>query len=148
MKLKTKIMKAGLNFIMAAGMLSLMAIASVNAQRGHGPKWGHGPGYGPGFGPDSCRIQLMVDDMAKELSLTEVQQKLILEAHYAHMEEVKSFRLEYKNDCVGAREARLASREKLDNAIKDILTEEQFIEFTKLMAERRGPHGPRYKRRD
>ncbi|MBA7577122.1 hypothetical protein ES708_18968 [subsurface metagenome] len=54
------------------------------------------PGYGKGhhgrhghWVSDSCRVQLMVDDLSKELSLTDEQKQKIEEIHYAHINEVK-----------------------------------------------------------
>ncbi len=125
--------------ILSVVMTSFMWIASytVSAQ----------PGYGKGFHDgscpwmtDSCRIQLMVDDLSKELSLTEQQKQQIEEIHYAHISEMRQLRSKYKNDCVGEREARFQLRDKLDKDVKSVLTKEQQEQFDSFMCERRGPH--------
>jgi Spy/CpxP family protein refolding chaperone len=134
-------MKSIVKIGLATAAISLIGILSVNAQRGSGRGSGYGPGHGYGFGPDSCHVQLMVDDLAKELDLSEDQEAKILQLHYDHMAEVKAFRTEYKNDCVGARDARLASREKLDNSIIKLLDDEQKGKYKEFMDDRRGPHG-------
>lgn len=120
---------------------------TVEAQRGygHGPGRGYGPGHGHGYGPDSCHLQLMVNDLADELGLSDEQEAKILQLHYDHMAEMKSFRTEYNNDCVGEREARIASRNKLDENTKKVLTAEQAVKYDEIMADRRGPHkGPHH----
>ena len=131
-------------------LAAVFSIGTVAAQPGYGQGKGNGRGYGqgygrgPGFGPDSCHLQLMVNDVAQEIDLTEKQEKKILQLHYDHMAEVKSLRTEYKNDCVGEREARIASREKMDAAIREVLDEGQVNKYEAFMSERRGPHR-RYK---
>ncbi|MBA7529525.1 hypothetical protein ES705_21723 [subsurface metagenome] len=109
------------------------------------------PGYGKGhhgrhghWVSDSCRVQLMVDDLSKELSLTDEQKQKIEEIHYAHINEVKELREKYQNDCVGARDARIQLRQKMDDEVKKILNKEQQAKYEEFMSERRGPHGKHY----
>lgn len=131
------IVKLSLMIVLAGSL----ATYTAKAQPGHGMKGHkHGPGYGHRFGPDSCHLQLMVEDLSDILSLSDKQKADILELHYAHMEEMKSISEKYRNDCVGEREARIESRKKMDEEIKKILTEEQQEKFEKLINERRGPH--------
>ncbi|MBN1951030.1 MAG: hypothetical protein JW801_07490 [Bacteroidales bacterium] len=125
------------------------AVASVTAQpgygqgKGNGNGYGHGHGRGPGhgFGPDSCHLQLMVNDAAKEVGLTEKQEAELLQLHYDHLAEIKTINANNKNDCVAARDARIASREKMDTRIKKMLSEDQLAKYDQFMQERRGPHG-------
>jgi Spy/CpxP family protein refolding chaperone len=134
-------MKTIVKLIMMVALATSFAVITVNAQPGYGHgKHGHGPGYGRGFGPDSCHLQLMVEDLADALSLTDKQKADILELHYAHMAEMKSISENYQNDCVGEREARIASHKKMDDAIKTILTPDQQTKYDEFMEERRGPH--------
>lgn len=138
-------MKTLVRLSMVAVLISTFGIMFAQAQDyGRGPGQGRGPGrgHGHGFGPDSCHLQLMVNDLAKEIGLSEKQEKEILELHYAHLAEMKSINTQYKSDCVGARDARIASREKMDESIKKVLTEEQAGLYDKFMESRRGPHGP------
>jgi Spy/CpxP family protein refolding chaperone len=123
---------------MISAIVLATALFTVQAQPGYGHKHGRGHGYGY---PDSCRIQLMVDDMKKALSLTDEQVDKIEQIHYAHIQEVKAIDEKYKNDCVGAREARWALRDKMDTDVKAILNEEQKSKYDEFIDDRRGPHG-------
>lgn len=123
-------------------MISVLTIAiaglSVCAQSGYGDKhWrGHGVGY-----PDSCHIQLMVDDMKKALDLSEKQVDQIEQIHYAHIAEVKELKTEYQDDCVAVRDARIAMRDKVHADVKAVMNDEQQLKFDEFIAERMGPHG-------
>jgi len=119
-------------------VLILVTSLAVSAQPGQG-KGHHGEhGY---WKSDSCRIQVMVADLSKELSLSEDQKKQIEEIHYAHMNEVEKMHMEYKNDCVGEHEACIQLREKMDADVKKVLNKEQQALYDEFMKERRGPHG-------
>jgi Spy/CpxP family protein refolding chaperone len=121
-----------------------MIVSAITLLPLHDIKAQPGPGHprGGGFGPsDSCNIQLMVDDMAKQLSLTDQQKQQILEIHYKHMQDMKALQGKYKNDCVGEREARLQLRQKLDADIKAVLTQDQQTKWNEFIKNRRGPHG-------
>ncbi|MBN2524170.1 MAG: hypothetical protein JXB24_12940 [Bacteroidales bacterium] len=126
--------------IFSVAMTAFLWIGSsiVSAQTGYGRGFHDGPGT---WMTDSCRILLMVDDLSKELSLTEEQKLEIEEIHYAHISEMKQLRNKYKNDCVGEREARFQLRDKLDKDVKAVLTKEQQEQFDSFLCERRGPHG-------
>jgi len=131
--MKNKVMFSG-----TVTVLILITSLAVSAQPGQGK--GHHEEHGH-WKPDSCRIQLMVDDLAKELSLSEDQKKQIEEIHYAHINDVDKIHNEYKNDCVGEREARNQLREKMDADVKKVLNKEQQTMYDEFMKERRGPHG-------
>lgn len=134
-------MKTMVKLGMMLALATSLAVYTTEAQPGHGKgERGYGPGNGMGFRPDSCHLQLMVDDMAKALSLTDKQKADILELHYAHMAEMKSIPGKYKNDCVGEREARIAARKELDESVKKLLTAEQLAKYDEFMEQRRGPH--------
>ena len=127
-------------------MVTTLAVFTTEAQPGYGKEWrGHDHSYGRGFRPDSCRIQLKVEDLSKVLSLTEDQKNEILKIHYAHMEEMKSISEKYQDDCVGEHEARIASRKKTREAVEKILTDEQQEKFDDYLSERGGPHGHRHR---
>lgn len=133
-------MKKNVKFSGTLTVLILLTSLAVSAQPGQGK--GHHGGQGH-WKPDSCRIQLMVDDLVKELSLSEEQRKQIEEIHYAHIDDVEKIHTEYKdkNDCVGERNARIQLKEKMDAEIKTILNKEQQTLYDEFMRERRGPHG-------
>lgn len=117
-------------------------ITSVSLYSQQGPGKGHHGMHGHRMS-DSCRVQLMADDLAKELSLSDKQKKEIEEIHYAHMIEVEKLHKEYesKNDCVGERNAHIQLKEKMDADVKKVLDEKQQTLYDEFMKERRGPHG-------
>ena len=138
---KQACMKAIVKLSMMLALAAMVPVFSANAQPGPGKcPHGKGHGFGPGFGSDSCHIQLMVEDMADSLSLTDEQKAAILDIHYTHMQEMKSISGQYQNDCVGEREARIASRNKMDEAIKKVLSDDQLAKYNEFMEGRRGPH--------
>jgi len=140
-------MKTIVRFSLAMAVFGLLAISTAEAQPGRGGKGQH-RGHGYGFRPDSCHIQLRVADLADELDLNEQQEAKILELHYAHMEEAKSFRDEYKIDCVGEREARRTARSALIESVKKVLNKEQLEEFNEFKDKRRGPRGRHHRFQD
>jgi len=115
--------------------LAILGIATMNmqAQAGKGPHHGHGM-------PDSCHIQMMIDDMATAIALTDVQKQQITEIHYAHMQEVKALHEKSTNDCEGNRIAHDQLRQKMDEDVKAVLNKEQQIKYDEFIKERRGPH--------
>jgi Spy/CpxP family protein refolding chaperone len=131
-------MKTLFRLSLMLAVASLLSFNQVEAQRGHS----HGPGPGQGYGPDSCHIQMMVNDLAEELSLTTDQEQKILELHYAHIEKVKSFRDEYKNDCVAGKAAHEADRKELDDEVRKVLNNDQAVKFEQFILERNEHHGP------
>jgi Spy/CpxP family protein refolding chaperone len=123
---------------MIAFTVALFPLSSIQAQPGHGPH--HGGGYGPS---DSCHIQLMVDDMAKQLSLTDQQKQQILNIHYKHMQDMKALQTKYKDDCVGEREARRQLWQQMHTDVKAVLNKDQQVKWDEFIQQRRGPHeGP------
>ena len=138
-------MKTIVKLSIMLALVTVVPVFTVNAQQGvgRGPQGGPGPGPGPrqGFGIDSCHIQLIVEDMADALSLTDEQKAAVLEAHYTHMQEMKLIPEQYRNDCVGEREARNASRKKMDDAVKDALSDDQLAKFDDFIDNRRVSRG-------
>jgi Spy/CpxP family protein refolding chaperone len=134
-------MKSVVKVSLLLAMVFMIAVMNVEAQpgNGRGKAYDHGPGPRHGY-PDSCRIQLMVDDMKKALSLTDEQVDEIEQIHYAHIQEAKSIDEKYSNDCVAAREAHWALRDKMDSEVKGVLNDEQKNKYEEFMNERRGPH--------
>lgn len=129
-------MKTRNRYLILAMVMIFGTVLSIQAQ----PRGGRGPGGGYGY-PDSCRIQLMVDDLRQEIGLNDQQVKNIEAIHFAHIAEVKAIRSEYRNDCVGARQAHWDLRAKVDGEVKALLNAEQGKKYDAFMAERRGPHG-------
>jgi Spy/CpxP family protein refolding chaperone len=133
-------MKKVVNISIVSAIILTIAGLTVNAQPGYGKNHGKGHGHGYGY-PDSCRIQLMVDDMKQALDLSDKQVKEIEQIHYDHMEEAKEMKSKYKNDCVAARDARIAMRDKVHQEIEAVLNDDQKVKFGEFIAQRKGPHG-------
>ena len=134
-------MKTNRIYLVLSISFLFMAVLSLSAQPPKGGK-GQAHGHGPGSGmPDSCHVQLMVDDMRVALGLDEKQVQQIEEIHFSHISEVKAIDSQYQNDCVGARQARWDLRAKMDGEIKAVLSEDQAGKYDEFMENRRGPHG-------
>jgi hypothetical protein len=129
--MRTCIKIASIAFAMA-----ILPFGKLIAQQGHGPN--NRGGYGP---PDSCHIQLMVEDMTKQLSLTDQQKQQILNIHYKHMQDMKTLQGKYKNDCVGENEARNKLSRQMHADIMTVLNKEQQTKWDEIMKDRGGPHG-------
>jgi Spy/CpxP family protein refolding chaperone len=129
-------MKTSFKIGMIVFTVAMLPLGSALAQPGHGPH--HGGGYGP---PDSCHIQLMVDDMAQQLSLTDQQKQQVLEIHYKHMQDMKALQGKYRNDCVGEREARNQLRQQMHSEVMAVLNKYQQAKWDEFIKERCGPHG-------
>ncbi|MGD2036050.1 MAG: hypothetical protein PVF73_13385 [Bacteroidales bacterium] len=133
--------------LIISGMAALITLSGSTAFA----QYGQGRGYYGEPGPwrsDSCRIQLMVDDLSGELSLTEEQREKIEKIHYAHIREVNDLRNKYWNDCVEERNARFQLREKMDADVVKVLNEDQQKKYYEFMGERRGPHGRHHRHWD
>ena len=133
-------MKKVVKISLVSAFILVGAGLSVNAQPGYGPKDGRGHGHGFAY-PDSCRIQLMVDDMKQALDLSDEQVKKIEQIHYTHMEEAHNLHNRHKGDCVGEREARRSMRDDIHKEIKEVLNDKQKVQFDEFTAQRQGSHG-------
>ena len=136
-----------IKFVSALVLFFVVPASVILAQPGYG--YGMGPHHGRGYGmwrPDSCHVQLMVGDLAQQLSLTDAQQQKVLDIRLAHIDEINKIHAKYAGDCLGERDARWESRKKMDTQIKALLNDEQKQKYDQIMSQRRGPHrggGPR-----
>jgi hypothetical protein len=96
---------------------------------------------------DSCRIEVMVNEMAKELSLTDAQKQKILQISFSHSSDMNTIESKYKDDCVGAHEAHMQMMKNKQDEIRAVLNDDQrkkFDEFQNKMRdfhhEERGEH--------
>jgi Spy/CpxP family protein refolding chaperone len=94
----------------------------------------------PHFMVDSCHVQGMVNDLSKELSLTEDQKQKILQISYSNMQDMNTIDSKYKNDLEGARKARMEQMHKKMDEIKAVLTDVQKTKFDELLNKRKGPY--------
>jgi Spy/CpxP family protein refolding chaperone len=90
--------------------------------------------------PDSCRAKCMIDNLSKDLSLSDEQKQKVIAIHAAHFEQMKAMR-EQDSICMAKnREQHQQMRSQIDNEIKKVLTQDQNAKFDSLISERRGPH--------
>lgn len=91
---------------------------------------------GPPPLPDSTQIVKMVDELAKEISLTDKQKTKVSELYFAHFEEAGELQEKFKGDREGHREAMDDLRAEFDEQVKDLLTEDQAEEFEEYVKNR------------
>lgn len=117
--------------VLAAGALLLGSALEAGAQ---------GPGgRGPGMGNPEEMAKMRVERMKEALKLNEKQEAQLLDLFKQESEEMsKMFQSGERPD----REAMEANRKKQDEAIKKILTEDQYKTYTEQMQRRGGPGGP------
>jgi Spy/CpxP family protein refolding chaperone len=142
-------MKTIVRFSMMLALITTVAVIAAEAQPGKGRKSGRGYSNKPGFkqGHDSCRVQIRVADLTDALLLNKDQKEQILALHYKHMDEMKSIRPQYADDCMGAREAQISARKKLDAETKQVLNAGQQEKYDEFMAGRRSPGGRHHYRK-
>lgn len=128
-------------------LIALMAGSSaVLAQGGRpaGPRGGGQERGGPPALPDSTQIVQIVDQLAKELSLSADQKKQISELHFAHFREVQTLMSAGRGDREGHREKMEALREEFESEVKARLDDAQQARFDEIRkargqgAQRRG----------
>ena len=83
--------------------------------------------------PDSEGIEKMVNKMADELSLNEMQHEKILDLYIAHFDEMRKLRDDKKEERKLEREEMRENRERLEEEVKANLTEDQQEQFDEYM---------------
>jgi Spy/CpxP family protein refolding chaperone len=94
---------------------------------------------GPPPLPDSTKIEQMVDKMATDLSLTSEQKAQIRELHFSHFNKVRAKMEKDRAEHEKKHDQMHALRTEFEEQVKDLLSDEQKIEFEKFMKDR----GPR-----
>ena len=89
--------------------------------------------------PDSTQIVKMVEELSKELSLSELQKTKITVLHFAHFKEAKVMMEKNKAEHEKNRETMDAFRKEFETQIGELLTDEQKTEFEDFMKNRRPP---------
>jgi len=97
------------------------------------------PHQHPPMLPDSTKIVKMVEELSKELSLSESQKAEITELHFAHFAEAKAKMEKDKAGHEKNRESMDALRKEFEAQVSGLLTDEQKTRFENLM-KNRGPH--------
>ncbi|QKG79874.1 Spy/CpxP family protein refolding chaperone [Tenuifilum thalassicum] len=87
--------------------------------------------------PDSTQVVKMVNRMAKKLNLTDEQKQKFVEFHLEHFKQVKAKQEEINGTREHNRKEMESLRQELDKKLKSILTDEQKVEFDKLIQENR-----------
>jgi Spy/CpxP family protein refolding chaperone len=130
---KNSKMKWGL---LISSLFFVSVVAMAQPCKGKGPHH-DGPG---GPMPDSCRAKCMIDNLSKELSLSEDQKQKVTAIHNAHSKEMKVLH-EQDSICMAKnKEQHELMRTEMDNEIKKILNDTQKVKFDSIMTEKRGPH--------
>jgi hypothetical protein len=132
MKLKVKVL-----LVTAIAILMNVAFVNINGQSGDTE---YQYGRNTHEAPDSCRIQLMVEHLAKDLLLTNDQKQRILQINYAHMNDIKTIKAKFRNDCVGEDEAHRQAMQKKDDEIKAVLNDPQKAKFDDMLKKQKEPH--------
>ena len=129
--------------------LALAAASTAFAQGGRpsGPRGGGmGPG-GPPALPDSAQVVQIVDEIAVTLELTADQKEQILGLHFDHFEEARELMSDRSGDREGQRQKMAALREEFENAVSELLDENQNTVFKELRKTHARPSGNRSPRR-
>ncbi len=94
---------------------------------------------GPPPIPDSTQIVRMVDELAKELSLLEIQKASITKLYFAHFTEVKKMMESNKADHEINKKAMDANRKDFEAQVEALLTQTQKVEFEAFLKNKRPP---------
>ena len=92
--------------------------------------------------PDSTQIVKMVNDMANELSLTEIQKKEITNLHLSHFKEVHILMEKTKAEKIKNKEKMEILKKDFDEQIKVLLTDDQKEKFEKFLETHKPPQRP------
>lgn len=121
--MKNKLKTAGIIF-----SIMVITIASGNYAFAQKEKPHHPPRL-----PDAAQIEKMVDELSKELSLSESKKKKIAELHYAHFAKVKELMEKH-------REPMENMRKDFEKQVNEQLTEKQQKMLKEFMKRKRPPH--------
>jgi|FLOH01.1.fsa_nt_gi Spy/CpxP family protein refolding chaperone len=83
--------------------------------------------------PDSCQINKMVGELAKELTLTESQKAKISDLYFTHFNEAKVMMKKHREAQEKNMEAMEEYRKNLETQVTDVLTKEQKAEYKEYM---------------
>lgn len=89
--------------------------------------------------PDSCQINKMVGELAKELTLTESQETKISDLYFTHFEEAEVMMEKNKEAHEKNMEAMEEYRKNFETQVTELLTTEQKAEYEDFMKCRRPP---------
>ncbi len=110
----------------------------VNAQQ-------HDRHQGPPSIPDSTQIVRMMDELGKELSLSESQKASVSKLHFAHIQQAKEIMEKDKADHEKNREAMEAIRKDFENQVTELFNKEQKKKFKEFMKNKRPPHDGKHR---
>ena len=97
--------------------------------------------------PDSTQIVKMVNELSKELSLTESQKEKISELHFTHFKEAKIMMENGKAEHEKNKKTMHALRKDFETQIGELLNEKQKAELAEYMKNRRPPKDKKQKPR-
>ena len=116
--------------LLLVALISLFVAGNLSAQPGR-------DGRRPPRLPDAERIEAMVEDLAKTLSLTEEQETAVLELHVAHFDAARELMEKNEGGRGDARQAMEDLRKDLEEQVGAVLDDDQRATYEKLMEDRR-----------
>ncbi len=137
-------MKKLKNIIRNSGIFLLSCLLLVMYETGEAQNQHQGQRNPPPL-PDSSQIVKMVDELSKELSLSEEQKTKISELHFAHFKEAKIRMEEDKKTHEKHRETMDAFRKEFETQMGELLSDEQKAEMEAYMKNRKPPHREKQK---
>lgn len=97
----------------------------------------HGQRQGPPPIPDSTQIIQMVNELAKELSLSEFQKTKVTELHFAHFNQAKKMMEKQQSDREQNKKLMDANRKDFETQILTLFSKEQQAKFEVYMKNKR-----------
>lgn len=108
----------------------------------------HQDQQGPPPMPNTAQIETMVNEMAKELSLTDKQKDQVSEQFENHFKEMEKMRASSGDSQRPDREVMEKNKREFEKEIKAILTPEQQKQFDVFMKEQQSKRGKSQKPQD
>jgi|GEM_PF-3378010 len=122
--------------ISALAAVAVFAVTATTVAQDAGPKQGGGAKQGQaGRGAGQAGRGKWMQDLLKQLNLTEDQKKKLADLQKGNAEKMKKMREEMKGNPGAGREKMMAMRKENDDAMKKILNKDQWAKFEKLRKE-------------
>jgi Spy/CpxP family protein refolding chaperone len=119
--------------ISALAAVAVFAVTATTLAQDAGPKQGPGKGQ-QGRGAQAGRGKWM-QDVLKQLNLTDDQKKKLADLQKGNAEKMKKMREEMKGNPGAGREKMMAMRKENEDAMKKILSKDQWAKYEKLRKE-------------
>ena len=127
---------------MKKNLIEKIAVTLIAALLMSGTIFGQPKGKPPRL-PDSEKIEIMVNKLASEISLSQDQKSEILNLYESHFNELKEKKEQAKEDKKLEREKMDQHREAFKEEVKSLLSEEQQDKIDEFMEDNRPKRGKR-----